>query len=156
MHQNAYWLIVSILVSAFLPVTAWGDGFNDAPGYNYNRPYAGPAGGYNVTGSLRLQKGMTEDGYYVRAAIEGLRPEDIQVYIRRNRLVVQIDQGDQYDVYNPGIRRSSHWQMHIRKQLRLPYDADGSRMVTSISNGIMEIYLPKMSQYTPAYPDLAQ
>lgn len=156
MHQNTHWLVVSILVSAFLPVSVWGDGFYDDPGYNYNRPYAGAAKGYHFSGSLRLQKGRTADGYYVRAVIEGLRPEDIQVYIRRNRLVVQINQGDQYGQHSPGTRNTSRWQMHIRKQLRLPYDADGSRMVTSISNGIMEIYLPRMSQYTPVYPEITQ
>jgi len=85
---------------------------------------------------------MAENGYYVRIHLDGLRPEDIHVYLQRNHLVLQIAQGGQYGLYNPNARRVSQWQTHFRRQLRLPYDADVTRMTTSTMNGIMEIYIP--------------
>jgi len=141
MQQSTNLLFASVLFAALLPVTVWGYGFYDYQGDRNNRPV-----------SLRLNTGLTEDGYYVRAHIEGLRPEDVQVYVRRNRLVLQIAQGDQNGRYNPDARRSSQWQVRLRRQLRLPYDADWSRMTTSTKNGIMEIHIPRRSQYMPGDP----
>ena len=152
MQQNTRLLIASILVAALLPVTVWGYGYPADPGDWSNRPYAGSEQGYYFSGSLRLQTAMTGDGYYVRANIEGLPPEDVQVYLRGNRLVVEIAQGNQYGSYNPGARGTSQLQMRLRRQLRLPYDADWTRMTTSTSNGILEIYIPRSSQYMPGEP----
>jgi HSP20 family molecular chaperone IbpA len=152
MQQNTRLLIASVLVAALLPVTVWGYGFPDAPGDWSNRPYARAEEGSYFSGSLRMQTAMTADGYYVRANIEGLAPEDVQVYLRGNRLVVEIAQGSQYGPYNPGARRTSQWQMRLRRQLRLPYDADWTRMTTSTRNGVMEIYIPRSSDYMPGEP----
>ena len=125
------------------------------PGDRGYFPYAGSAEGNHYLGSLQLQTGMTEDGYYVRAYLEGLRPEDLQIYLRRNRLVLQIAQGDRYGLYNPHARRASRWHMRFRRQLRLPYDADWARMTMSTGNGLMEIYIPRRNQYMPADSSLA-
>ena len=152
MQKRTQLLFVSVLFAALLPVTVWGYGIFDHNGDRRYLPYAGSEGGHHYSGSIRLQTGMTEEGYYVRANIQGLRPEDVQVYLQRNRLVLQIAQGDQYGTYNPDARRASQWQMRFRRQLRLPYDADGTRMTMSTMNGIMEIYIPRRSQYVPAIP----
>lgn len=150
MQQRAYLLFISVFFTALLPVTVWGYDFIGYHGDRHYLPYAGSEGGYHYSGSLRLQTGMTKDGYYVRANIQGLRPEDVQIYLRRNYLVLQATQGDQYGLYNPDVSRASQWQMRLRRQLRLPYDADWTRMTTSTMNGIMEIYIPRRNQYMPA------
>jgi HSP20 family molecular chaperone IbpA len=146
MQQRAHLSFVSVLFVALLPLTVWGYGFYDYPGERGYHPYAESAGGNHYLGSLQLQTAMTEDGYYVRAYLEGLRPEDLQIYLRRNRLVLQIAQGDRYGLYNPYARRASQWQVRFRRQLRLPYDADWARMTTSTRNGLMEIYIPRRNQ----------
>ena len=92
---------------------------------------------------------MTEDGYYVRAYLGGLHPDDVQVYLRRNHLVLQAAQGDRRGLYKPDTHRVSQWKMRFRKQLRLPYDADTNRMTMTTENGIIEIYFPRRSQYLP-------
>ena len=143
MQHSIHRLIVTILFAALLPVTAWGYGFYDGPTGSDYPPYAGSERSHRHSGSLRLQTGENEDGYYVRTHIQGLSPEDIQVFIRRNRLVLQVEQGDQYGQYSPAPRSTSQWRMSFRKQLRLPYDADWTRMTTTTTNGIMEIYIPR-------------
>jgi HSP20 family molecular chaperone IbpA len=152
MRQITHLLFVSVLFVALLPVTAWGYGFAAYPGDRNYLPHAGSAGGHHYSGSLRLQTGMTEGGYFVRIHLDGLRPEDVQVHLRRNRLVLQITQGNQQGVHSPDARGASQWQVRFRRQLRLPYDADMTRMTTSTMNGIMEIYIPRRSQYMPADP----
>ncbi|MGB5426852.1 MAG: Hsp20/alpha crystallin family protein [Gammaproteobacteria bacterium] len=152
MQYSIHRLIVTILFAALLPVSAWGYGFYDAPANSVTLPHAGAERSNRHSASLRLHTGETEDGYYVRTYIEGLRPEDIQVFIRRNRLVVQVEQGDRYGLSRPDNRRNSQWRMQFRKQLRLPYDADWTRMTTSTTNGTMEIYIPRRDLYMPANP----
>jgi HSP20 family molecular chaperone IbpA len=113
-------------------------------------------GGHHFSGSFRLQTDMTGDGYYVRAYTEGLAPEDIQVNLRRNRLVLQVAHSDRYGLRDPGARSSSQWQMRVRKQLRLPYDADVTGMTTSTDNGILEIFIPRRKPYMPDEPLLSR
>ena len=142
MRKSTHLLFVSVLFGALLPVTVWGYGFAAYPGDRNYLHHAGSTGGHHYSGSLRLQTGMTEGGYYVRIYLDGLRPGDIHVSVLRNRLVLQIAQGGQYGSSRPNVRGVSQWQMHFRRQLRLPYDADVTRMTMSTKNGIMEIHMP--------------
>ena len=154
MCQSTRLLFATIVFVALLPVTVWGYGFSDYPGDRSYSPYAGPAGGHHFSGSLRLQTGFTGDGYYARARLDGLHPEEVHVYLQHNHLVVQIDRGDRYGLHNHNARSVSQWQIRFRRQLQLPYDADWSRMVVTRKNGIMEIYIPRSSQYMPINPSL--
>ena len=145
--------IVCVLVMAWLPAAAWAHGsyvYSTDWGY---RPDAGPAGGNRDAGSLRLQTGVTGEEYFVRAYLDGLGAGDIEVFPWRNRLVVQVARGGRQGHYGRGAG-VSRWQMRIRKQLRLPFDADWRRMTRSIDNGIMEIRIPKSSRHRPANPPL--
>jgi HSP20 family molecular chaperone IbpA len=142
MRKSIHLLFVSALVGALLPVTVWGYGFAAYPRDRNHLPHAESSGGHHYSGSLRLQTGMTGGGYYLRIHLDGLRPGDIHVSLQRNYLVVQIAQGGQYGTHNSTARRAMQWQMHVRRQLRIPYDADVTRMTTSMKNGIMEIYMP--------------
>jgi len=154
MRWSTRLLFVGFLFSTLLPVIVWG---NDLAYYHGDRSYFPSSrleGGDRYKGTLRLQTGMTEDGYYVRAYLDGLHPDDVQVYLRHNRLILQAAQGDRYGLYEPNARGVSQWKMRFRKQLRLPYDADTNHMTTTTENGIIEFYFPRRSQYIPANPFL--
>lgn len=147
MWQSIRVSLASVLFAALLPVTVWGYGLADYPGDR-----GGSAGGGHYAGALRLQTGVVEGGYYVRAWLDGLRPEDIHVYLERNRLVLQVAQGGRDELHDTNARGVSRWQMSFRRQLRLPRDADGTRMTMSMNNGILEIYIPARSRYLPVDP----
>jgi len=142
MRLSRQLLFVSILFGALLPATVWGYGFAAYPDDRSYLPYSSATVDHHYSGSLRLQTGMTEGGYYVHINLDGLRPEDIHVSLQRNNLVLQIAQGGQHGSYNPNVRGVSQWKMRYRRQLRLPYDADVTRMTTSTRKGTMEIYIP--------------
>lgn len=154
MQHSTQWLFAGVLFAAMLPATVWSYGFYDYHGDRSHSPYAGSTGGNHYSGSLRLQRGMTEDGYYVRAYLEGITPEDVQVYVQRNRLVLRVAQGDRRGRHAADIRGSSQWRVNFTRKLRLPYDADYTRIRTTTENGIMEIYMPRRSRYVPADPSL--
>jgi HSP20 family molecular chaperone IbpA len=152
MQRNPQLLIAGILFTALLPVSGYGYA-DDTDDWSY-RPDTGPANGYYASGSLRVQTGMTGDGYYVRVYPEGFRPEDVQVYVRGNRLVLQTSQVNYYRSTGPDARSNAQWHMRLRRQLPLPYDADWTRMSTSTDNGVLDIYIPRRNEYLPEDPYL--
>ena len=89
---------------------------------------------------------MTADGYVVRAWLDGLNPDDVQVYLRRNRLVLEAAQGARYGHDRPDARGVSEMSMRFRRYLRLPYDADPGRMKVTAEKGIIEITIPRRGQ----------
>lgn len=149
MQQSTHWLFAGVLLAAALPMTVWGYGPYDYRGNSGYVPYAGStAGGHHYSSSLRVQTAEAGDGYYVRAYLQGLAPEDIQVYVRRNRLILRVVQ-DTADT-----RGYSQWRMNFSKRLRLPYDADWMQMRTTAKDGVMEIYIPRRGQQAPVDPTL--
>ena len=98
--------------------------------------------GHHVGGALRVQTTMTRDGYYARVYVRGIRPEDIRVYPRHGYLIIEAGEGERSGTARTGAWSESHWQMHLRRQLRLPYDADVSGMTRRTENGIIDIFLP--------------
>ena len=143
MSQSIHLSIASMIFAALLPVTAWGYGPAGYPCDSIYPSYTGDAESHQYRGSFRVQTGMTGDGYYARVRLDGLRPEDIHVSLQRNRLVIQAAQGGRYGPPDAGTHGTSQWHMSFRRQLRLPDDADWTRMTTNIQNGIMEIYMPR-------------
>ena len=139
-------LTAGFLYLLMVPVSAWGYGFNDYPGSRAYYPYPGSMGVDRHRGSVRLQKGMGAEGYYVRAWLDGVQPDDVRVYLRRNRLVLETAQGTRYGHHRPGARGVSEMRMRFRRQLRLPYDADPGRMKVATENGVIEITIPRRGQ----------
>ncbi|MGB5259271.1 MAG: Hsp20/alpha crystallin family protein [Gammaproteobacteria bacterium] len=152
MQQITRLLSTGILLGGLLPVTAWGYGLSQYHPARAYHPYAGPAASSHYRAGLRVHTGRTGDGYTVRINLDGARPEDIKVSTRRGRLVLQISQGSRYGRNHPGARSVSQWRMCFRKQLRLPNDADRTRMTTRTNDGIMEIHIPVVRQYRPIDP----
>ena len=147
MHQSIHLLLASVLAGVLLPVTAGGYGFAAYPGDGEYLSQTWSTGGHHYSGSMRIQTGKTGDSYYVRINLDGLRPEDIRISLQRNYLVLQISKDSQYGSHHPNDRRYSRWQVHFHRRLRLPVDADVTRMTMSTKNGIMQIKIP-------AYPSL--
>lgn len=152
MHRRIRLPLTVFLVAALLPATVWSYGYYGDPGGRGYMPYArSPAAYHRHTGAY-FQTGMSEDGYYVKVYLEGISPEEVQVFVRHNTLVVQSAQSHEYGMGDRGAFGVARSHAAFRKRLRLPYDADASRMETTSENGILEIYIPRSDQYTPPYP----
>ena len=143
MRWNIQLLSAGFLYLVMLPASAWGYGFNDYPGSRGYHPYPGSMGVDRHRRSIRLQKGMTAEGYYVRVHLDGVQPDDVKVYLRRNRLVLETAQGARYGHHRPDARGVSQMRMRFRRQLHLPYDADPGRMEMTTEDGVIEILIPR-------------
>ncbi len=147
MPQTVHLLFSGILLALMLPVTVWGYGTYD---YRDNRSYfprPGPATGGHYAGTLRLRTGMDENGYYARVYLGGTNPGDIQVYVRHNRLVIKISQGNRRGVQPANVQAFPSWRMSYTRKLRLPPDADWRQMHTTTTDDVMEIHIPRKNRY---------
>ncbi len=152
MWQRIKVSIAGILLAALLPVNAGAYGFAGYPADRNRLSYAGSPGGNHFQGSLRVQTGKAGDGYYVRARLDGLSPGNVHVYLRRNRLVLEVAQGGRTRQQDRHAAGTSQWQMRVHRQLRLPCDADTGRMTQRINNGVLEIYIPVRNRRLPGGP----
>ena len=97
-------------------------------------PYAAPS-------RIYLEKTRYEEGYLLRVHTTGVKAEDIQVQADRGRLRLRVDRSRQgeWQSEQPYRRSSVSSRSSIRRSVRLPYDADGSRLTTRVENGVLEI-----------------
>jgi HSP20 family molecular chaperone IbpA len=152
MRINAMLLFASALFVASPPVGAWGYDATDYRGSYQDYPDPVFERGHRSSGSLHLHTGTTRDGYYVRADIRGSAPEDVQVELHRGRLVLQLAQRDREGVYSRNARGGFQWKRRFRRQIQLPYDADTTRMTTSIKDSALEIFIPRSVRNFPRGP----
>ena len=145
-----------LLLATASCVFAW-----DGPGNYFDRGYApGGYGGaypthrpfeYGIRSKYRirapriyLEKARYEEGYLLRVHSTGVKAEDIQVQADRGRLRLRVDRSRQgeWQSEQPYRRSSVSSRSSIRRSVRLPYDADGSRLTTRVENGVLEIRIP--------------
>ena len=100
-------------------------------------PYAAPS-------RIYLEKARYEEGYLLRVHTTGVKAEDIQVQADRGRLRLRVERSRQgeWQSEQPYRHSSVSSRSSIRRSVRLPYDADGSRLTTSVENGVLEIRIP--------------
>lgn len=156
MHRHIRLLLTVFLIAALSPATVWSYGYygepTGDPGGRGYVPYPRSPTGYHRHTGAHFETGRSEDGYYVKVYLEGISPEEVQVFVRYNTLVVQSAQSHEYGMGDRGAFQFARSQASFRKRLRLPYDADASRMQTTSENGILEIYIPRRDHSTPPYP----
>lgn len=144
------------LIAAF-QVNAQSAGYYGEPGYRdsyppyyggrgYRRPppaYYGRRG--SGFGSVRMERGMTEENYTLRIYLDGRSPKSIQVRPQRNRLVISSDSLEmQREQDQGGYSFSRQWGSSSRT-IRLPGDADASGLVRTDSEDAIDISIPRMS-----------
>jgi HSP20 family molecular chaperone IbpA len=99
---------------------------------------------YNAPARIHVQKAMYEGGYLLRVYTRGITPEDIEVIADRGRLRLRSERSRQSEWQSemPYRRSSMSTRSSIRRTLRLPYNADATRLTTSVEEGVLEIRIP--------------
>jgi HSP20 family molecular chaperone IbpA len=121
----------------------------EPPAHGYQAPHAHPMfrpQPYAPPARIHVQKAMYEDGYLLRVYTQGLAPEDIEVVADRGRLRLRSERSRQreWQSEQPYWRSSMSSRSSVRRSIRLPYDADGAKLTTSVEEGVLEIRIPRM------------
>ena len=116
------------------------------PAHDYAVPPAHPMHGpysYSAPPRIHVEKAMYQDGYLVRVYTRGITPEDIEVAADRGQLRLRSEMSRQkWRSAEPYRISSTFSRGSIRRTIRLPYDADASKLTTSVVQGVLEIRIP--------------
>jgi HSP20 family molecular chaperone IbpA len=141
-----------LLLATASCVFAW-----NSPGYYSDRGYA--RGGYGAgyprhrpfeygirAPRIHMEKARYEDGYLLRVQSEGIKAENIEVLADRGRLRLRSEMSRQSEWQSEEPYRRSHLSSRgsIARTIRLPYDADASKLTTTVNDGVLEIRIPRL------------
>jgi HSP20 family molecular chaperone IbpA len=106
--------------------------------YRERQPHAYRQGVSQRPG-MRIEKAGDADGYLLRIHTRGMGPEDITVSTERGR--IRLETATLAWRNSPNARASTYGR--FSRTLPLPRDADVSAMETRVTNGILEIRVPR-------------
>lgn len=117
---------------------------------SFIRPSGGP-GRRGVEGAmLPLDVRESEDGYTIQASLPGVKPEDVQVQIMGDTVMIRGELREEHEE-----RRGEQVILRERRTggfartLTLPVPVDAEHIDASFENGVLTLRLPKAQQARP-------
>ncbi len=150
-------LMTVLFFIAVFQVNAQTSGYYGEPGYGgsyspyygdrgYRQPPPTPYGRRGQGfGSMRMERGMTDESYTLKIYLDGRSPKAIQIRPLHNRLVISSDSLEmQREQDRGGYSYSRQWGGSSRT-VRLPRDADAKGLVRTDGEDVIDISIPRMS-----------
>ena len=97
--------------------------------------------------ALELSDG--DDEIIVTAEVPGMDPDDIDVTIAGNQLVISGEKRDEHEEQHEGYRRSERYYGYFRRMIDLPQDVDSQEIDARYSYGVLELHIPKTEESQP-------
>jgi HSP20 family protein len=116
----------------------WGGLYRYTP-YTASVPSAG----------LPLDIRQTDDAYVIEASVPGFAPEQVQVTVDRNWLVIHADRNQESESTEGGYVRRERRSASMHRRLALPEEVDVERISASFSNGELAITVPRSARPEP-------
>lgn len=76
------------------------------------------------------------DGYYLQVDLPGVAREDIKISLEQDHLILEGE-------------RKGQFSYKVRKAFLIPNDVDAEKIEAEVSNGVLELALPKKAQAKP-------
>lgn len=99
--------------------------------------------------ALPLDVSETEDGFVVKASLPGVRPEDVQVTVRGDTLLIR------GKVESEGEKQGERWHVRERRfgtfhrSVSLGEPVDAAKAESSYEHGVLTLRLPKSEAAKP-------
>ena len=107
-------------------------------------------GGQQITGaSAPLDVYETEDGIVLKAAVPGVKPEDIEVTITGDVLTIKGEYKEESDSKRKNYLRQERRYGAFCRQLSLPAGLDMSKVSADFEHGVLTLQLPKAEEVKP-------
>jgi HSP20 family protein len=116
----------------------WGGAFRYTP-YTPSVPSAG----------LPLDIRQTDEAYVIEASVPGYSPEQVQVTVDKNWLVIHADRNQESETTEGGYVRRERRSASLHRRLALPEEVDVERISASFSNGELAITVPRSARPEP-------
>lgn len=90
----------------------------------------------------------TPDAYMLTAELPGLRSEDIEVSIERNRVSLRGERTIEHPE-NASVHRAERRAGGFRRTIELPLDVDADKAEAAHRNGVLMLRVPKSEEHQP-------
>ena len=94
-------------------------------------------------GQLAVDVYQTDDEFCVEAPIAGVSPEEIEVYVENDMLVIKGERkGSEEKIGRNYFYQECYWGSFSR-QIILPEDVDSSKIKATLKKGILKVVIPR-------------
>lgn len=114
----------------------------DSQLYPAEQPY-GYRQGINQRRGIRIEKASDADGYLLRIYTRGMSPEDISISIRRGRIRLETTALAWRNWRDEQRNVSASMHGRFVRTLPLPRDADAAGLESRVTDGMLEIRIPR-------------
>lgn len=88
------------------------------------------------------------DGYVVTAELPGLRVEDIDISVERDRLTLRGERRVEHP-QDASLHRVERRAGAFRRTIQLPVEVDGEKVEAVYRNGVLTLRIPKAPEHQP-------
>jgi HSP20 family protein len=99
--------------------------------------------------ALALDIRQTEDAYVIQASVPGFAPEDVNVTVDGNWLVIQAQHAEDEESSERGWVRRERRSASVYRRLALPEQTDVDAIKASVANGELSINIPRSRAAEP-------
>lgn len=99
-----------------------------------------------TTWSPPCEVGETESGYTVRAEVPGVGRDAIKINLVNNTLVIQGEKKQQADETAGEWHHSERTWGSFERRIALPVRVDGARITARVTDGVLEVTIPKSDE----------
>ncbi len=90
----------------------------------------------------------TPDGYVLTAELPGMRGEDIEITVERDRLMLRGERRIEHP-QDASIHRVERRSGAFRRAVQLPVEVDGEKVEALYRNGVLTVRVPKVPEHQP-------
>ena len=90
-----------------------------------------------------------KDRFLLHADVPGVNAEDIEISLDDSVLVISGTRKDQARTEDTDVRRAERLTGDFSRRFTLPETTDADRVKAKVSNGILEVVIPKLPEIQP-------
>ncbi|MCI0365239.1 MAG: Hsp20/alpha crystallin family protein [Phycisphaerales bacterium] len=96
-----------------------------------------------------LEVSDNEKEVVVRAEVPGIEPDDINITVRGNELVISGTKKESTEDHREGYHVSERRYGSFYRAIELPAEIDPDKVTADYNNGVLELHVPKSPQQVP-------
>jgi len=90
-----------------------------------------------------------EDSYVVTASVPGFAPEDVEIEVKDDVLIIRAERGGEDEDEHEGWRLRERFMGAIERKLHLGKDVNAEDIEAELEHGVLTLVLPKVEEAQP-------
>ncbi|HEX5443312.1 MAG TPA: Hsp20/alpha crystallin family protein [Pirellulales bacterium] len=112
-------------------------------------PFAWPEWGFSSPWNPSLDVRETDDAVMVRAEVPGVKPDDINISVAGNVLVLSGEKKEAEEKQGNGVRHSERRFGSFRREISLPAGIDADQVTADYAHGVLTVKIAKSPEAAP-------